>query len=68
MIMHAKQIEGPLVPHRTDRKIRVLQFLVLCDVYTWKLLRRDHGGNREATMRAILELMEPLVRPDRMED
>ena len=65
-----ERIFAPYLPPKRhpNRQMRLLQFLVLCDVYTWKLLRRDHGGNRKMTMRTILELMEPLVRPDRMED
>ena len=69
---HREWVERTFAPYlppkrHPDRQMRVLQFLVLCDVYTWKLLRRDHGGNRDLTKRAILDLMEPLVRPP-MED
>lgn len=70
---HREWVERTFAPYlpredHPDRQMRVLQFLVLCDVYTWKLMRRDHGGDREVTMRAILDLMEPLVRTHPMEN
>jgi hypothetical protein len=40
----------------------VAQLVAVCDVYTWKLLRRDAGLSRTQTRTALLELLEPLTR------
>jgi len=37
--------------------------VAVCDVYTWKLLRRDAGLSRRQTERALVELLEPLTEP-----
>lgn len=55
-----EQLLGPLVATRpADQRARAMDGLVCaCDVYTWKLLRRDFGCTRadaEATMRLIIE-------------
>lgn len=44
-----------------DRDRRHAQLVAVCDVYTWKLLRRDAGLSREQTTTALLELLEPLT-------
>jgi len=43
------------------RRRRLAQLVAVCDVYTWKLLRRDAGLSRKATELAILELLSPLL-------
>ena len=40
---------------------RLAQLVAICDVYTWKLLRRDAGLSRRQTELALLELLEPLT-------
>lgn len=45
-----------------DRDRRLAQFVAVCDVYTWKLLRRDSGLSRRQTATALLELLEPLTQ------
>jgi AcrR family transcriptional regulator len=40
---------------------RLAQLVAVCDVYTWKLLRRDAGLSRRQTELALLELLEPLL-------
>jgi hypothetical protein len=35
--------------------------VAVCDVYVWKLLRRDARLSRDATQEAILELLTPLL-------
>ena len=40
---------------------RLAQLVAICDVYTWKLLRRDAGLDRPTTERAILEMLRPLL-------
>ena len=63
---HVVWIERTFAPHLPDagpdRDRRMLQFILLCDVYTWKLMRRDHAGDRDATFDAVLELLEPHIR------
>ena len=39
------------------RRRRVAALVVLTDVYTWKLLRRDLGLSRDATERTLVELI-----------
>jgi hypothetical protein len=34
--------------------------VAICDVYTWKLLRRDAGLSRAQTQRALVELIDGL--------
>lgn len=44
-----------------DRRRRLAQLVALCDVYTWKLLRRQAGLSRSQTKLALLELVNPLL-------
>jgi AcrR family transcriptional regulator len=44
-----------------ERKRRLAEIVAVCDVYTWKLLRRDAGLSRPQTELALLELVEPLL-------
>jgi AcrR family transcriptional regulator len=46
--------------HRRDRMLA--QLIAVCDVYTWKLLRRDSGLSRSETELAILELLNPMLK------
>ena len=43
------------------RERRLAQLVAVCDVYTWKLLRRDAGLSRQETELALAELLEPLL-------
>ena len=43
------------------RDRRLAQLVAVCDVYTWKLLRRDAGLSRRQVTLALLELLEPLT-------
>lgn len=45
----------------TERERRLAQFVAVCDVYTWKLLRRDAGLSRRQTELAMVELLNPLL-------
>ncbi|MDJ0457060.1 TetR/AcrR family transcriptional regulator [Arthrobacter sp. NQ7] len=58
------QVFGPFLDglHGDERNRRLAQFVAVCDVYVWKLLRQDAGLGREAYIQAILELLEPLTR------
>jgi len=40
---------------------RLAQLVAVCDVYTWKLLRRDAGLSRRQVTLALRELLEPLT-------
>lgn len=55
---------GPLLGEdlapRTRRR-RLAQLVAICDVYTWKLLRRDSGLGAKETERAIAELIRGLI-------
>ena len=44
-----------------DRQRRLAQLVAVCDVYTWKLLRRDAGLDRREVAIALQELLEPLT-------
>jgi AcrR family transcriptional regulator len=43
-----------------ERQRRLAQIVAVCDVYTWKLLRRDAGLSRQQTELALAELLAPL--------
>jgi AcrR family transcriptional regulator len=43
------------------RRRRLAQLVAICDVYTWKLLRRDAGLSRRQTELALVELLGPLL-------
>lgn len=43
------------------RKRRFAQFVAICDVYTWKLLRRDLGLSPAQTRLALEEMLTPLT-------
>lgn len=44
-----------------EQQRRLAQLIAVCDVYTWKLLRRDSGLSRQQTEHAITELLRPLL-------
>jgi AcrR family transcriptional regulator len=44
-----------------ERDRRLAQLTAVCDVYTWKLLRRDAGLSRRQTEIAMLELLSPIL-------
>lgn len=44
-----------------DRRRLRAQLVSVCDVYTWKLLRRDAGLSRRQTELAIVELLTPML-------
>jgi hypothetical protein len=46
----------------TERRRRLAQLVAVCDVYTWKLLRRDAALSRRQTELAMVELLTPIVR------
>jgi AcrR family transcriptional regulator len=48
--------------HTTVRRRRLAQLVAICDVYTWKLLRRDSGLSRQQTERALAEMLAPFTK------
>src|SRR5215217_4560430 len=44
-----------------QRRRRLAQLVAICDIYSWKLLRRDAGLSRRQTELALVELLEPLL-------
>ena len=44
-----------------ERRRRLAQFVAVCDVYMWKLLRRDAGLSRRQTELALVELLTPMM-------
>jgi AcrR family transcriptional regulator len=44
-----------------QRERRLAQLVAICDVYTWKLHRRDAGLSRRQTELAMVELLEPMM-------
>lgn len=45
----------------SQRKIRLAQFVAICDVYTWKILRRDSGLSSKSTEKAIVDMLNNLT-------
>lgn len=59
-----ERVFAPYLPASgAARRKRLYQLLIVCDVYTWKLVRRDHGGSRDAAVEAIVELANAAIRP-----
>lgn len=44
-----------------EHRRRLAQIVAVCDVYTWKLLRRDAGLSRRQTEIALVELLTPIL-------
>lgn len=62
--VHREWVErtfAPLLPRDGPaRARRVAQLVAVCDVYVWKVLRRDLGLSREETAQALLEIITAL--------
>lgn len=57
---------GPLLDDQSGptQHRRLTQLAAVCDIYTWKLMRRDGRLGRAETERSICELIEALVRSE----
>jgi AcrR family transcriptional regulator len=57
------RVVAPVLAGRAgvERRRRLAQLVAICDVYTWKLLRRDAGLSRRQTELALVELLGPLL-------
>ncbi len=51
-----------LSPHK--RRRRQAQLVAMCDVYVWKILRRDIGMEVDEVEDALVEMLERLLAPD----
>jgi AcrR family transcriptional regulator len=65
--LHREWCESVFAPflaglHTTVRRRRLAQLVAICDVYTWKLLRRDSGLSRQQTERALTEMLAPFTK------
>lgn len=65
-IKHREWVERVFVPYLSQRigddRVRLFaQLVALCDVYTWKLLRRDSGLSQEQYKVALSELLTLLL-------
>lgn len=47
-----------------EREQRMAQLMAVCDVYMWKVMRRELGLSVEQTETALIELIERLLEPD----
>ena len=54
---------GPALERRAgvERRRLLAQLIAVCDVYTWRLLRRDCGLSRRQTELALIELLNPIL-------
>ncbi len=64
--LHRRWVAEKLGPLLADvdtptRRRRLAQLVAVCDVYTWKLLRRDSGLGAGETRKAIAELVRGLI-------
>lgn len=59
-----ERVFGPFLASLTAeaRCRRLAQFVAVCDVYTWMLLRRQAGLSRAQTLQALTELLLPLTK------
>lgn len=67
-VKHREWVEHVFAPHLAryegaDHARLLAQLIAICDVYVWKLLRRDCGLSREQTEVALLEMIMALFQP-----
>lgn len=68
--IHWRWVEEKLAPllegrSRPEQHRRLAQLAAVCDVYTWKLMRRDGRLGRADTERSICELVNAIIHPGR---
>jgi AcrR family transcriptional regulator len=61
-VMRTFEPQLDLSPHKRER--RLAQLVAICDVYVWKILRRDIGLEIPEVEDALVEMIERLVAPD----
>lgn len=67
--VHEQWVLRTFAPQLSDldprtRERRLAQLVAICDVYVWKILRRDIGLERAHVEEAVVEMIERLVAPD----
>ena len=67
--VHEEWVLRTFEPQLTDldaraRERRLAQLVAVCDVYMWKILRRDLGLSLTRAEAALVELIERLIAPD----
>lgn len=55
----ARQLEA--LP-RAERELRIVQLVAICDVYVWKVMRRDQGLTRARYEQALTQMIEGLEK------
>jgi AcrR family transcriptional regulator len=63
---HRQWVQRQFAPHvqalsEKDRRTLVDKLVCVCDVYTWKLLRRDMGRSRPETEATILSMVTAII-------
>lgn len=48
--------------HGSHRRRTLAKIVAVCDVYTWKVLRRDLNLTRDQTVLAMVELLAPMMK------
>jgi AcrR family transcriptional regulator len=71
--IHEQWVLRTFEPQLTDldprtRERRLAQLVAMCDVYVWKILRRDIGLEVEQVEETLVEMIERLVAPDDDDD
>jgi AcrR family transcriptional regulator len=59
------EVFGPQLDHAADRVVAVDLLAVATDVYTWKILRRDRGLDRDTTRERMLHLVRAVLPASR---
>jgi len=64
---HRRWVQRQFAPHiekldATLRRPRIDELVCVCDVYVWKLLRRDMGRSNSETRETILSMVNAIVR------
>lgn len=67
--VHEEWVARTFEPQLADldprsRERRLAQLVAICDVYVWKILRRDIGLKRSQVEEAVVEMIERLLAPD----
>jgi AcrR family transcriptional regulator len=67
--VHERWVLRTFEPQLSDldprtRERRLAQLVAICDVYVWKILRRDIGLERPQVEEAVVEMIERLLDPD----
>jgi AcrR family transcriptional regulator len=65
--VHRQSLQRQFAPQlqgRADRKMVLDCLVVACDVYTWKILRRDAGRSRKAAEARVRHMVDRILEAD----